>query len=67
MDSDAVFGGADMGWMHKNCAGSLVIVLLMLALTIWLIWRGSGENFCGGVDQLCHCGGNETMIGGFYQ
>ena len=67
---EAVYGGCDA----KYGMGGFVAVLLLVTAILLLYYVVTfvadlkklkpRENVCGGKDQLCMCGGNETLTGG---
>jgi hypothetical protein len=48
---------------------AVIAILLVLFAGMWFAWPSApaavkamfGESFCGSMDTLCSCGGNETM------
>lgn len=57
--------------------GVAVLLVFVAVLVVWYVSmfvkdkailspQGSTESMCGGMDQGCHCSGNETFSGGKY-
>ena len=54
---------------QKIVAGTLVVVAMLIAWYIYMFTKDAGlltpsEPMCGGYDQCCPCGGNETYYVG---
>lgn len=67
-----IWEGGCEGVAGKAIAAVLVVVALLVLFYVYTFARdqkllvfGSTEKMCGGMDQGCHCSGNETFVGGF--
>lgn len=58
-----IFGGCESVPLG---IGIGVLILVTIAIGYFVFTADSAkapESFCGGLDQLCCCSGNETMVG----
>jgi hypothetical protein len=65
MEGNRFIGGCE-GLANKVIAATLVVVALLMLYYVVMFIRDARllsavEGMCGGLDQLCHCAGNETF------